>query len=411
MPHVSVLPWCIAVCLAVGGVSADRVRAEPRSGSSHLLERVAARPAIAQQSQDYQLEPSPLERLIPYLEREGGVGIEAPKLAQPVYDEAEERLRIGVEATHLFYYNESADDLSKLDALLERYRDARETTASGVSKLVVAYSRFRQRAEDIHPDETTQRRQLDKIDAWQAAHPNSISPKIIRAIALREYAFGMLNERGLVRQAKNLTVFRKRLAPLVDYLQSIKQDVASRDPYWHILMIEARAAQRASSAELFALLDEASKAFPDEVQIYVSAIVNMVPLSKQPIDDVETIAVLAAVRGNAQGKSAFYARTYWAAINMVFGAGAVPALKIDWQRFAEGAREVSARYPVQWNIQHFAALACFGRDAAVTSEFFKSIEGRPLRQAWGDIAVHDRCRDWAADPVNRYGKQHAPIEN
>ena len=147
------------------------------------------------------------------------------------------------------------------------------------------------------------------------------------------------------------------------------------------------------------------------MQIYVSAIVNMVPLSKQPIDDVESIAVLAAVRGNAQGKSAFYARTYWAAINMVFGAGAVPALKIDWQRFAEGAREVSARYPVQWNIQHFAALACFGRDAAVTSEFFKSIEGRPLRQAWGDIAVHDRCRDWAADPVNRYGKQHAPIEN
>lgn len=105
-----------------------------------------------------------------------------------------------------------------------------------------------------------------------------------------------------------------------------------------------------------------------------------------------------------------FTRVYWAAIQGLFGIQSVPVLKVDWKRFAKGAQDVIARYPVQWNVQHFAAYLCFAGQAEPVNELFKSIEGRPIRQAWGDIAVHDQCRQWAADPVNLFGKKRAPIE-
>ena len=60
-----------------------------------LLHRVVEQPALLHPAETSELEPSPLDRLLPYLEREGGIGIEKPGLRKPVHDELEERTRIG----------------------------------------------------------------------------------------------------------------------------------------------------------------------------------------------------------------------------------------------------------------------------------------------------------------------------
>ena len=132
--------------------------------------------------------------------------------------------------------------------------------------------------------------------------------------------------------------------------------------------------------------------------------------SDQPLVDLDAVALLASFRGSAEGPSAFYARTYWGIGNLIVGTQNLRSLKVDWKRFTDGAREVIEKYPVQWNIQSFAALFCFAGEAKTASEFFKLVEGRPVRHAWGSIDVHDKCRDWANDPVNLYGKNSVPFE-
>ena len=378
---------------------------DPRSSMIHL---VAAQPSIAREPLEHDLEQSPLDRLLPYIEKPSGIGIEKPTPLQPAYDEAEERLRIGVEATYMFYFDDGL--LEQLEALLDGYRKSDERTASGASKLSLAYERFIQKSTRIQPTETYLNQQLAKLDKWQKEQPDALSPKLIRALVLREYAYATLNDTNLLNRQELRQLFLKRLEQEVAYLDAIKPEVAKRDPYWYVLMLEARGAQRAPKAELFTLLDEASKTFPNELHIYLKAAGSIATNSISPIDDVESVAILAAVRAESQGASAYYARTYWYIINRIVGAQNIGLLKIDWGRFAEGANAIIAKYPVQWNIQHFAAFLCFGGDAKTVHQLFKSIEGRPIRQAWGDFAIHDKCRDWAADPVNQYGKNKVPLE-
>ncbi len=387
----------------------SRTPAIPRHvETSPLVHRIAAG-KVVQQDKDYQLEQSPLDRILPYIEREAGLGIEKPKDFEPPYDESEERLRIGVEATQMFNIDERP--LSEFGELMDGYRKSKERTRSGISKLGVVYQRFFDQSRRILADEDYHNQRLKKIADWQQQQPEALTPKMMKAVALREFAFATLTDSSLVARDKNRKLFLQRLDPLESYLNEIKDKVATQDSHWYVMMLEVRGAKRAKSAELFSLLDEASKAFPDEMDVYIGALESIARSASNPLDDLDNVAMLASVRGESEGKSAFYARSYWYIINRVVGASRAPALNIDWARFAEGAREVIAKYPVQWNIQHFAAFLCFGGEAEQAHELFKSVEGRPIRQAWGDIAVHDKCRDWAADPTNRYRKNGTVIEN
>lgn len=373
-----------------------------------LLHRVVEQPALLHPAETSELEPSPLDRLLPYLEREGGIGIEKPGLRKPVHDELEERTRIGIEAVNLFSFGK--ENLDQLDELMEGYRRSGERTASGVTMLSTAYRGFFRESRQILSDEQYHARQLAKLDEWGARKPQSVTPKMLRAIALREFAYATLNEKSFVHKARNRKLFRERLKPLVAYLRDIKPAVERQDAYWYVLMLEARSAQDATTSELFSLLDEGSNAFPNEIDIYLAAAEGIASVSNNLFDDMESVAVLATFRAKDHGKSAYYARTYWGILNLIAGVQNLHNLKIDWHRFAEGAREVIAKYPVQWNIQHFAAFLCFGGEAKVASELFKSVKGRPIVHAWGDIAVHDRCREWVNDPVNQYGKNSVPLE-
>ncbi len=340
-------------------------------------------------SADLELEPSPLDILLPYVGPQGAPGIK--RIGPPEYDELKTRRAIQKAAVQLRYNRPEA--LTLLDDAMSGYLERRELTLSGIDKLSVIYARL----DALHSQDYQIRQNAEfamtTIEKWRSLRPQSPFPRVVKAMMLMNRAHAAFTAQpGDSSDLANTDDPKALLGELIAELDRLGPTPGDSQP--DILKIRARAMLGASDADLLTMIDEASRRNPLSLGIYGSGALSILSSTDDPAGFLETIARLAAERTPSEGKDSYYVRTYWYVLGWI-GNPAVRELKVDWQRFAAGSREIVSRYPVQWNIQNLAAIACTGGARDATRMLIGDVKGRPITSAWGQLQYFQHCRDWA----------------
>ncbi|MEZ5819054.1 MAG: hypothetical protein R3D44_18445 [Hyphomicrobiaceae bacterium] len=340
------------------------------------------------QNAELSLERSPLEVLLPYV---GPDGTEKNLPVGPLAYDQKSTIRSIQEPAFQFRYNRP-ESLTLLDDTMHRYLKNRERDPSGLDKLTLLYARF-----DAFYFQDYQIREnagfaSAPIEKWRSLRPQSRFPQVVRAMMLMNRAFAASTGRpGVGSSMANTDDPNELLEQMVTELDKLGPTPGDAQP--DILRIRARAMLGASDAELLKLIDEASRRNPSTLELYGMGALSVMSTTDDPAGYLETIARLAAERTPEEGKNAYYARTYWWVLTWI-GIPNVRDFKVDWERFADGSREIVDRYPVQWNIQHLAAIACAGGAKDPARALINGAKGRPISSAWGQITYFQRCRDW-----------------
>jgi hypothetical protein len=388
------------VIAIVACLTAFQMSSSARSQSGLEGARPADEPAGSRlQNAEFELEKSPLDVLLPYVGPKGAA--DTVHLGPVQHDELAARRAIQEAAVQLRYNRPEA--LALLDDTMDRYRANWELTLSGVDKLGVLYARldafhfrdyqFKQNSEFA----------MVPIERWRSLRPTSPFPHVVRAMMLMNRALTAYSSQpGASSDQANTDDPKALLEEMIAGLDRLGPTPG--DAQADILRLRARAMLGATDVELLTLIDEASRRNPLALNIYGMGALSLLSVSEDPAGFLETVARLAAERTPTEGKDTYYVRTYWFVLGWI-GNQAVRDLKIDWQRFATGSEEIVRRFPIQWNIQYLAAIACTGGAKDATRSLISNVKGRPITGAWGQIQYFHTCRDWASSD-NRPMSKH-----
>lgn len=287
-----------------------------------------------------------------------------------------------------------AGDFAGLEARAAEYRDHEARTQSGVWKLTVFYSGFNAKARFNGKDDPRWKALSDQLAAWQKAYPDSPTPVIANAIAVKRYAKA-LKPQVLLQRASTSDLedaaFVTALRANKSYLEKHKA-VAARDPHYYVVWSNLAFALGTDASEFFDTVDEGMRAHPDYYQLYFAAMDFHAPQLRGDAKAVEAFANMAVERTKSEEGLGLYARLYWHAMTAYFGEDLFRRSMVDWAKMSKGIDDVLARYPDQWNINNFALVSCLAGDAAKTRQLMQRIEGYPISEVWKSGGTYRSCR-------------------
>ena len=373
---------------------------DDESDEGRFIDELAALPFV--------LEQSPLDQLLPYVGLEGGKGLD--QVLSSIPDEQAQRAQIMQYARSLLTTDTNA--LMQLEQWLTMLLNNDERTDSGIQKLQFAYHRF----DGIRFAEFRHRLVIDHVlesaNLWEKSRPDSIFAPVFKARMLRNIALTARSIPAAIAAKDNEIVNPDKYLELAHKTLEASRETASRNPEWYVEQIQIRHSQKASVGEVMRIVDEGTRRFPQYSEIGASAAIAMFALSDNVARDYEAIAVVASERAESGGSDSAYARMY---ISAFFGAGLKDfnQLRMNTVRFAAGAEEIVKRYPVQWNYQRLAKMACAIKDKNLAQRMFTEIKGRPIVDVWGQFEFQEACRVWAhnKDDFERPDLQTPEIEN
>jgi hypothetical protein len=280
----------------------------------------------------------------------------------------------------------------ELDALADTYRSTQARTSSGLWKLGFFYSGL----SEMFP----RHRQSPEIWAllgqstehWIERRPRSPAARLVYATILINQAWGIRGTgyANTVEQQQWKPFFAK-VEEARAYLEGVKT-IASADPYWYRAMLEIATMQEWPDARFSALLAEALDRHPLYYDIYFEATNRKLPKWGGSAEEVEAFAREAVRRTHATEGAGLYARIYWSASGSELGDELFKRSHVDWAEMKRGIDDVLAKYPDEWNLNHFAKLACLAGDYPKAAELIDRIEGDALPSAWGMSFYMTRCR-------------------
>lgn len=283
----------------------------------------------------------------------------------------------------------------ELDALAEAYRSTQARTSSGLWKLGFFYSGLGQ----MFP----RHRQPPEIWAllgqstrhWIERHPQSPTARLVYATLLINQAWGIRGTgyANTVEQQQWKPFFAK-VEEARAYLESVKT-IASVDPYWYTAMLEIATMQEWPDARYSAMLAEALNRHPLYYDTYFQAANRKLPKWGGSAEEVEAFAREAIRHTHATEGAGLYARIYWSASGSEFRDDLFKLSHVDWAEMKRGIDDVLAKYPDDWNLNHFAKFACLAGDYPMAAQLIDRIKGDPLPLVWGPFLYMERCRIWA----------------
>lgn len=142
-------------------------------------------------------------------------------------------------------------------------------------------------------------------------------------------------------------------------LLDANREMASVDPEFYTVMVNAYRAISASKAQLEALLDEAAAHEPYYMRPYFEAATSYLPQWGGSYNELDDFARYAAERTATSDKNGFYFRVYWSMENC---GCAAPWNSGDWEMMKQAMRDVYDRYPSEHNVQHMIDVSCKAGD-------------------------------------------------
>lgn len=283
-------------------------------------------------------------------------------------------------------WNERFDELEQMAAV---FRRDKARTPSGRWRLSLFYEGLRLYQERMPMDAKS------PIHSWRAAFPDSAAARIGHAVMLVEEAW-KIRGKGFAR-----TVEDKNWAPFHDTVERARMDLmqskslAAGDPHWYATMAEIATLQGWPDADFDALLHEAMDREPTYTDTYFEAGNRALPKWGGSADKLEKLARDVLERTRAIEGSALYTRIYWSAANSGYKDDLFEESAVDWAEMSKGMDDVLARYPSQWNLNHFAHFACLAGDYEKALALMARIQDQPMTELWGGASSFYACKWWA----------------
>lgn len=359
-------------------------------------------PAAAEAKKDYVLEQSPLEMLSRY------DGLDNRQAANPLNippgDEVAERRVIKAMASQVAI--RGPERLDQLEETLSGYLKTNARTASGVPKFGVFFehfdAEFNQDFEYRHHTDFV----LEALAEWEQRHPRSSIVPVMKAMMYANIAkTGSVNSilsSTITDNADHGSYLAKARAAL-----EAAPHAADTNPEWHEVMIEIRAMQSASVDEIMSLVKQATAKFPGEA--FPGAATAVLIASKDPARDIEALAVAISEKAPDGSRDETYLRTYMSVL-LAHGLPAFQVLAINPERFAAGAREMAAKYPINFVHQRLAMMSCILADKDTSRLMWKEIRQRPIISIWRQPEFFELCRAWNAEQDDRAPRDDEPFE-
>ena len=277
----------------------------------------------------------------------------------------------------------------ELERLAELFRSEKARLPSGRWSLAFFYIGLRQ-AYERAPQETE-----EHIESWIQAYPDSASAHIGYAEILLANAWQI---RGIgfaeTVEEKNWQPFHETVARAAQYLTRHKA-IAASDPQWYAAMAEVGTIQGWSDRVYDELLGEAFDREPLYDETYSEATNRNLPKWGGGADKIEKFARESAERTRATEGSGRYTRIYWTAATGQYGEELFDESSVDWTEMSKGMDDILARYPSQYNINHFAHFACLAGDYSKALELMERIKYQPMAELWGGPLSYYSCKLWA----------------
>ena len=303
--------------------------------------------------------------------------------------ELEERAVLREEFATLF----ERADYTELVRLSDHYLRSEEKTGSGTWKLVWYYqSIYEVVAKLDENDDHEWAAILEKIEQWRNEYPGSPAPIIT-------YAGVLLVRGGLIRGTEyasrvpeeDMEEFIALMTKAAQYMVE-HAEIGSKDPYWYVQLASLLRNFR-DGEQVLSLLNEGIGRFPTFDQLYFMVAEVLNPKwhgSAQAVFEFaeKSRKATAETRGDEM-----YVRILWAAGHSREGTRLLLDREADWSMVVASMEDVLTKYPVQWNVNHFAMFACFKNDLPLALKYMKMVREPIIESAWSNIPVNYQiCR-------------------
>ncbi|MFS8064160.1 MAG: hypothetical protein ACMG5Z_06180 [Luteimonas sp.] len=283
-----------------------------------------------------------------------------------------------------------AGDYAGLDAIIDGYRKGSERTSSGLWKSGLVENGV----EDATARPATQEEWLAAeahARRWIEANPASVFAPINLAHVIAAHAWSIRGGDYAYKVPKQAwKPFGEELARARKVLDKAKR-VSSADPEWYDQAIDIATADGRERKEVDALFNEAVAREPGYYPAYFAMVRYLLPKWNGDLHEIEAFANRAVALTRASEGGSMYARIYWFASQVEFDNGLFLSSFARWDRVDAGFQDVLARYPDQWNLNHYAKFACLAADPKRTRELMQRIDV-PIRAAWEPDGLFERCQ-------------------
>jgi hypothetical protein len=304
-----------------------------------------------------------------------------------IADEITDRAAIKRNVKRLFM----TEQFAELDSLAENYRLYQLRTRSGLWQLTIFYWGISDLAQGKSKDDGYWSN-LERIaDNWIAEYPESPTAYVTKGIILRGYAWKFRGESWAYK------VPIDAWKPFKDNLRVAKKHMldnkiqASVDPHWYVTTASILSALSEDRASFMALINEGLDFSPFYYQLYFSAIDYLSPKWHGDKIQIEEFANQAVTRTKAKEGMGMYARIYWYASQAQYDENLFSESNVVWSKLREGIFDVLEKYPVSWNIQHFALFSCIAQDKGTTRELINRMYGPTLVGIWKVNEIYEYC--------------------
>jgi membrane protease YdiL (CAAX protease family) len=307
----------------------------------------------------------------------------AQKMEMPVLEHVDspgdaEARKIGQEGLQLL----KKKDWDGLEAMAESLRASGETNWQGHLLLWDFYHAISQVPR--HEDDPIWEARIRLLEAWRAAKPDSIAPRVALGKLYTDYAWKARGGGWSRSVSENgWKLFRYRLglarAAMLDGLN----DFPANDPSWFSQLQTVALGQGWGQEEYDLYYHQARKAFPRYSFHVGRRAYHLLPRwHGEPGDSGACIAEAADKAGGEEG-DALYARAACYLYTRVIQDDFWGDTGLDWRRVDRGLTLLEAQHgddPMLLGI--WAQLACDADDRIKARELFRQLDGRVSGDAW-----------------------------
>ena len=286
------------------------------------------------------------------------------------------------------------ENYAKLSAMEAEFRMSRARTPSGVWKLAVYHAGVQTYlADGLLPESGCKYSKTQFVQAWATASPDSPAPFITDAALLLTQAWCIRGGGYATDVAPTAWPRFKKIVSSASEILDRHGIMASVDPEFYAIKLRALRSEGVEKSRFESVLEEATAREPYYHRTYFNAVWSYMPQWGGSFLDVERFAQNAAKKTQAEERQGFYARVFWSLEECNCDIMVVAA---DWSKLKQAMRDTYERYPVAWNGNYFATVACRMGDGEEGRHYFRAIHPEVVADE-GFAALFAQC-DSLAQP-------------